>query len=59
MMDLGGFVYQNIYDKKDNLIKFIYLDGKIELLDYDDRGRLVKFIGRVGKEVKFEYDENN
>ena len=57
--DPDGFVYQNIYDDNDRLIKFIYPDGETELSDYDDLGRLVKFTGRVGKEVKFEYDEKD
>ncbi|XP_022790519.1 uncharacterized protein LOC111330000 [Stylophora pistillata] len=57
--DPGGFVYQNIYDGKAQMIKFIYPDGRNELTDYDDKGRLVKFTGRAGKEVKFGYDENN
>ena len=57
--DPGSFVYQNIYDKNDKLIKFIYPDGKTELTDYDGPGRLVKFTGRAGKEVKFGYDDND
>ncbi len=57
--DPDGYVYQNIYDDKDKLIKFKYPDGKTELTDYDSFGRLVKFTGRSGKEVKFEYDEND
>ena len=57
--DPGGFVYQNIYDNKDKLIKFIYPDGKTELTDFDGSGRLVKFTGRAAKEVKFGYDDND
>ena len=57
--DPDGFVYQNIYDDNDRIIKFIYPDGESELSDYDDLGRLVKFTGRAGKEVKFEYDEKD
>jgi len=57
--DPEGFVYQNIYDNNDKLIKFKYPDGESELTDYDDFGRLVKFTGRAGKEVKFEYDEKD
>lgn len=57
--DPEGFVYQNIYDSKDKMIKFKYPDGESELTDYDDSGRLVKFTGRAGTEVKFEYDEKD
>ena len=57
--DPDGFVYQNIYDDKDQMIEFKYPDGETELSDYDDLGRLVKFTGRAGKEVKFEYDEKD
>ena len=56
--DPDSFVYQNIYDNRDKLIKMIYPDGKTELTDYDGSGRLVKFTGRNGREVNFEYDEN-
>ncbi|KAL9963565.1 hypothetical protein ACROYT_G027086 [Oculina patagonica] len=59
LTDPDGFVYQNIYDDKGNLVEFKYPDGKTELTDYDSSGRLVKFTGRAGKEVKFEYDEND
>ena len=57
--DPDGFVYQNIYDDKGQMIEFKYPDGETELSDYDDLGRLVKFTGRAGKEVKFEYDEKD
>ena len=57
--DPDGFVYQNIYDDKDQMIEFKYPDGETELTDYDGLGRLVKFTGRAGKEVKFEYDEKD
>ena len=57
--DSDGFVYQNIYDDNDKLIKFKYPDGRTELTDYDNSGRLVKFTGRAGKEIKFEYDEHD